>query len=95
MKKPNIVINLYHAVITGLMFVAFTACEEAANEKLVQIHDGAAPQQTLTYKLMKPAEKALTVSLIPILDEETVEAWNDAQNLKDVTGQGGIIWTRR
>ena len=28
MKKPNIVINLYHAVITGIMFVALTACKE-------------------------------------------------------------------
>ena len=25
MKKPNIVINLYHAVITGIMFVALTS----------------------------------------------------------------------
>lgn len=120
MKRPNIVINLYHAVISGLMFVTITSCEEeftrnagvlptpdgenygilsdggvAANEKLVQIHNGVARSQTLTYKLMKPAEKALSVSLTPVLDEETVEAWNDAQNLKDVTGQGGVIWTRR
>lgn len=120
MKRHNIVINLFHAVITGLMLVALTACGEefrriagdlpmpdgenfgilrdasvAANEKLVQIHDGAVTPQYLTYKLMKPAEKALTISIAPVLDEETVEAWNDAQGLKDVTGQGGVIWTRR
>lgn len=120
MKRHNIVINLFHAVITGLIFLALTACGEefrriagdlpvpdgenygilrdaavAANEKLVLIHDGAATPQYLTYKLMKPAEKALTISIEPVLDEETVEAWNDAQGLKDVTGQGGVIWTRR
>lgn len=120
MKRPNIAINLYHAVITGLMFVALTACKEnfirnagdlpstdgenygmlqdatvADNEKVVLIHDGEATPQILTYRLMKPAERALTVSLTPVLDEETVEAWNDAQGLKDVTGQGGVIWVRR
>ena len=87
MKKPNIVINLYHAVITGIMFVALTACKEnfirnagalpatdgenygilqdaevTDNEKLVLIHDGIVTPQILTYKLMKPAERALTVS---------------------------------
>lgn len=120
MKKPNIVINLYHAVITGIMFVALTACKEnfirnagalpatdgenygilqdaevTDNEKLVLIHDGIVTPQILTYKLMKPAERALTVYLTPVLDEETTEEWNDAQGLKDVTGQGGIIWARR